>query len=227
MSFTAIEPFLKKAHRKLISIQAINMLYRNLYLFSGYKKLSLFSRQSDFMERKNMVEYYEKINHKITNVSLWGIENSSGKIIVTLIELFDHNKTDLKKMIFNRQLNEIASKIRGFLDGKSLDLSKIPLCMDSFSNFERDILKAARSIPFGKTVSYSDLAAMAGYPKAVRAVASVMRKNRFPLVIPCHRVIRKNGHWGGFHGEQYGDAVELKKRLIEMEKTKRNCPDLF
>jgi len=179
------------------------------------------------VERKTMVEYFERIDHKIANVSLWGIENSSGKIIVTLIELFDHNKTDLKKMIFNRQLNEIASKIRGFLDGKRHDLSKIPLCMDSFSNFERDILKAARTIPFGMIVSYSDLAAMAGYPKAVRAVASVMRKNRFPLVIPCHRVIRKNGHLGGFHGEQYGDAVELKQRLIEMEKTQKNCPNLF
>ena len=199
------------------------MCCTGIYIYFRDTKNCHFFMAECFYGKKNMVEYYEKIDNKITNVSLWGIENNSGNIIVTLIELFDHNKTDLKKRIYHRQLSGIALKIRGFLDGKSLDLSKIPLRMDSFSDFERDILKAARSIPFGKTVSYSDLAAMAGYPKAVRAVASVMRKNRFPLVIPCHRVIRKNGHWGGFHGEQYGDAVELKKSLIKMEKTKKNC----
>lgn len=161
---------------------------------------------------------YEIINHKITDVQLWGIE-SNHKTIVTTIELFTRKKNDFgKDCCYNRQLSEYAAVIREFLDGKRYDLSEIPLDMTKFTNFECDVLKAARKIPFGKTVSYSKLAFMAGYPKAVRAAASVMRKNRFPLVIPCHRVIRKNGSSGGFHGEQSGENVELKKKLIEMEK---------
>jgi methylated-DNA-[protein]-cysteine S-methyltransferase len=59
---------------------------------------------------------------------------------------------------------------------------------------------------------------MSGFPRAVRAVASVMRNNRFPLAVPCHRVVKKNGAVGGFGGQIKGSKVNLKRRLIESEK---------
>ncbi|MBN1129711.1 MAG: MGMT family protein, partial [Chitinispirillaceae bacterium] len=62
------------------------------------------------------------------------------------------------------------------------------------------------------------LAEMAGFPGAARAAASVMRKNPFPLVIPCHRVVRSDGSVGGFMGKRKGAAVALKKRLLAREQ---------
>jgi methylated-DNA-[protein]-cysteine S-methyltransferase len=66
-------------------------------------------------------------------------------------------------------------------------------------------------------IIYGELAENAGYPKAIRAAASVMRNNRFPLVIPCHRVIGKGGRIGGFMGATTGSAVALKKKLLRRE----------
>ena len=58
---------------------------------------------------------------------------------------------------------------------------------------------------------------MCGRPNAVRAVANVMRNNRFPMIIPCHRVIKSNGTTGGFAGQVQGRMVKLKRRLLEHE----------
>lgn len=170
------------------------------------------------MTQKNIPLYYEFVEHEITNVSVWGSKTDSGEIVVVSIDLFKHDFGDYKSKLFSGQLNSISSRIKEYLNGKCLDLSEIPLDMGRCSDFERSVLCAARLIPFGKTVSYSELAQMASYPKAIRAVGSVMRKNRFPLVVPCHRVIKKNGLAGGFHGMQAGNEVDVKKRLLLMEK---------
>jgi methylated-DNA-[protein]-cysteine S-methyltransferase len=58
---------------------------------------------------------------------------------------------------------------------------------------------------------------MAGRPKAVRAAASVMRHNDYPIVIPCHRVVRTDGTVGGFMGKSRGSSIELKRRLLRHE----------
>lgn len=74
------------------------------------------------------------------------------------------------------------------------------------------ILSRLSRIPFGKTLSYKDVAAMVGNPKGARAVGSACRGNPFPLFIPCHRVIASDGSFGGF---SYG--LDLKKRLLKFE----------
>ncbi|MFP4243442.1 MAG: methylated-DNA--[protein]-cysteine S-methyltransferase, partial [Chitinispirillaceae bacterium] len=107
-----------------------------------------------------------------------------------------------------------AGDIRRVLDGTCRDLSHIPLCLDRFTPFQKRVLLAARSLERGRVVSYSTLARLAGFPKAVRAAASVMARNPFPLIIPCHQVIRSDGSVGGFMGEVSGEKVELKRRLL-------------
>jgi O-6-methylguanine DNA methyltransferase len=62
--------------------------------------------------------------------------------------------------------------------------------------FEQRVLKVTSTIPFGQTRSYTWVAQKAGRPKAVRAVGQALNKNPFPLLIPCHRVIHKNGSLG-------------------------------
>ena len=87
-----------------------------------------------------------------------------------------------------------------------IDWSTIP------SAFERRVLQMLQTVPYGITVSYQELAEMAGAPKAFRAVGNTMRKNPMPIVIPCHRVIRKNSALGGYTG-----GLDIKRKLLAIE----------
>jgi methylated-DNA-[protein]-cysteine S-methyltransferase len=68
----------------------------------------------------------------------------------------------------------------------------------SVTEFERAVLLKAREIPRGEVRTYSWIAAQIGHPAAVRAVGSALRKNPIPLLIPCHRVVRSDGHIGEY-----------------------------
>jgi len=81
------------------------------------------------------------------------------------------------------------------------------------TDFQLRVWIALRSIPLGETRSYSDVARMIGEPMAVRAVANACASNPVPLIIPCHRVIRKDGDLGG-----YGLGVGRKKTLLSKER---------
>lgn len=74
------------------------------------------------------------------------------------------------------------------------------------------VWQALLRIPEGRLVSYEDLAAASGAPRAVRAVASAVARNPIHYLIPCHRVIRKTGAFGGYHG-----GAQRKKALIAWE----------
>uniref|UniRef100_A0A914V170 Methylated-DNA--protein-cysteine methyltransferase n=1 Tax=Plectus sambesii TaxID=2011161 RepID=A0A914V170_9BILA len=76
-------------------------------------------------------------------------------------------------------------------------------------------LKALEDVPFGKTVSYGQLAEMAENPKAARAVGQAMRKNKFVLLVPCHRVVRSDGSLGHYNA---GKSDTVKRWLIDFEK---------
>ncbi len=78
--------------------------------------------------------------------------------------------------------------------------------------FRGEVLTALETVPYGETVSYGELAGMAGRPLASRAVGTAMATNPLPLVVPCHRVIAAGGRLGG-----YGPGPELKVQLLELE----------
>src|SRR5271157_4531244 len=80
------------------------------------------------------------------------------------------------------------------------------------SDFEADVLRALARVPYGRTVSYRDLARDAGHPTAWRAVGSVMARNELPVILPCHRVTRSDGRLGN-----YGDDPSWKRRLLGLE----------
>lgn len=83
------------------------------------------------------------------------------------------------------------------------------------SPFFGKVLAALQQVPFGATVSYEELALLAGSPRACRAVGTAMRNNPIPIVIPCHRVVRKDGGMGGF---SMTGGVPVKERLLTFEK---------
>lgn len=106
-------------------------------------------------------------------------------------------------------VKEVLAGVSKYFDGQLLNL---PLDIRG-TKFQLKVWSALQTIPYGSTCSYSDVAKMIGKPKAVRAVANACGDNPVPLIIPCHRVIRKDGSLGG-----YGLGVHRKHELLAREK---------
>lgn len=88
--------------------------------------------------------------------------------------------------------------------------------LDGIDGFRRKVLETlAARVGWGETVSYGELAELAGRPRAARAVGSAMRNNPLPFVIPCHRVVAAGNKIGGYGGGR--NAVELKRELLARE----------
>jgi len=107
-----------------------------------------------------------------------------------------------------RQLDQwFAGKRRAF---------DLVLDLDGIEGFRRTALETlAREVGWGETVTYGELADLAGRPRAARAAGSAMRDNPLPFVIPCHRVVAAGGRIGGYGGGR--NAVGLKRELLERE----------
>ena len=84
------------------------------------------------------------------------------------------------------------------------------------TDFDWQVLKAAMKIPLGETRSYKWVAEYIGNPKAVRAVGQALRRNPYPVVIPCHRVIKNDGSVGGYAGKYGRKKAILLKREREI-----------
>ncbi len=82
------------------------------------------------------------------------------------------------------------------------------------TDFQWQVLAAAMAIPLGETRSYKWVAQKIGRPRAVRAVGQALKKNPYPLIIPCHRVIKEDGSLGGYAGRQ----THKKAKLLAVEK---------
>ena len=93
----------------------------------------------------------------------------------------------------------------------------VPVVLDTLTPFQRRVLEACRSIPFGQVRTYRDLADHMGSPAACRAVGAALARNPVPLVVPCHRVVRTDGTLGGFSAP---GGLGLKRRLLAHE----GCP---
>ncbi len=92
----------------------------------------------------------------------------------------------------------------------------LALDLNGVEGFRREALETlVREVPWGEVVSYGELAALAGRPRAARAVGSAMRNNPIPFVIPCHRVVAAGNRIGGYGGGR--NAVGLKRELLAHE----------
>jgi len=108
--------------------------------------------------------------------------------------------------------------IEDYYKGAPVDFSDVDVRLDGFSEFQRNVLTTLRTISYGKTVSYSQLAQLAGSPKAARAIGMVMAQNPLPLIIPCHRVIKADGSPGLFSAP---GGTDTKTRMLDLEKSNR------
>ncbi|HXV01211.1 MAG TPA: methylated-DNA--[protein]-cysteine S-methyltransferase [Caulobacteraceae bacterium] len=118
-----------------------------------------------------------------------------------------------------------VAAIRTLLDGGRQDLTGVDLDMDGIEPAERAILEAARRIPPGQTRTYGELAGDIGRPGSAREVGAAMARNRFPIVVPCHRVLAAGGGFGGFSAP---GGLESKAGLLTIERAATSpAPLLF
>ena len=115
-------------------------------------------------------------------------------LVLTFLILLETEKQINQYFAGNRQIFNVPLKPNG-------------------TDFQLSVWNVLKKIPYGKTISYQELAHRVGNNNASRAVGNANGKNPIPIIIPCHRVIRKNGKLGGF-----GGSINIKKKLLELEK---------
>ena len=106
----------------------------------------------------------------------------------------------------------LVERFRAYFSGADESFDDLELELDWCTQFQRGAIEAIRSIPYGETATYGEVAALAGHPNAQRAVGSVCASNRFAVVVPCHRVVAADGL--GSYGSL---GVGYKRRLLELE----------
>ena len=114
---------------------------------------------------------------------------------------------------FDRQLKKWRSSLQRYAEGQKQDLSDIAVDLGSYPKFQSTVLSTCRKIGYGMTMTYGQLAEKSGSPNAARAVGTAMKNNRYPLIVPCHRVVASNGI-GGYSA---GEGIRIKTMLLELE----------
>ena len=113
-------------------------------------------------------------------------------------------------------LNAARSYLTAFFNDRQPKSNYVSIDWNNFAPFDRRVLQALCRVPAGATISYGALAERAGNPKGARAVGNALNRNPIPILLPCHRVVRKNGSIGGYSGGQ-----QLKRNLLELERSRK------
>jgi methylated-DNA-[protein]-cysteine S-methyltransferase len=108
--------------------------------------------------------------------------------------------------------DHLIHRIQGYFAGDRVSFDDVELELDGWTPFQLAVLRALRRVRYGEVVSYSDLARLAGYPRAQRAAGTFCARNRFGLVVPCHRVVGAEGL--GSYGSL---GLDYKRRLLALE----------
>lgn len=116
-------------------------------------------------------------------------------------------------------LERSAEEICAYLTGELREFTN-PIDWSGMTPFQVAVRKACLAIPYGKTITYKELARNAGFPNAIRAAGAANGSNPLPLLIPCHRVIGSDGKMHGYGGPK---GVETKTWLLKLESN--GAPD--
>jgi AraC family transcriptional regulator of adaptative response/methylated-DNA-[protein]-cysteine methyltransferase len=195
---------------------------------SGYQSLSgfhaAFSDATGFSPSQSRNQSLVNITRLSTPLGqMYAGANEQGLCLLEFIDrkMIDDQIAQLQKQLqarfvtgVNRHLSALEVQLAEYFAGER---HHFDIALDvRGSEFQQKAWQALQQIPYGETRSYAQQAVAVGNAKAVRAIASANAKNRIAIVIPCHRVIAKDGGLAGF-----GGGVWRKKYLLDLEKQKR------
>ena len=154
------------------------------------------------------------IHHYTSPVGIYEIE--ADEKAITGINLVKNVPFE-KQTSANPLIVETCIQLDEYFAGKRRTFD-LPLLPRGGTPFQQNVWKKLQEIPYGRTISYAQLAQAINNPKACRAVGSANGKNPISIIIPCHRVIAADGGIGGYTG-----GLVIKRRLLELEKvTEKN-----
>ena len=111
-------------------------------------------------------------------------------------------------------VQDLIARIVRLFEGNDVDLRDVPLDLDEVPEFDRRVYALVQSLPRGVTMTYGEVAHRLGVPHGAQAVGQAMAHNRFPIVVPCHRVVAAGGRNGGFSAP---GGVDTKLRMLAIE----------
>lgn len=106
----------------------------------------------------------------------------------------------------------IVHRLERYFAGEAVEFVDVEVALEDLTPFQGAVASALRRVGYGDVVSYGELAKAAGYPNAQRAAGTFCAHNRFPLILPCHRVVGATGL--GSYGSL---GIDYKRRLLELE----------
>lgn len=163
---------------------------------------------------------YELVTSPLGNIGIVWVQKDSLPCIVrifipgedmAMVEIISRSFPNAVRQS-NDTIEKICRQVRGFMEGDKVDFSLEYLDMSNCYEFKRKVLLETGRIPRGMVISYGRLTDKILVPRGARAVGSALAGSPFPIIIPCHRVIRSNGEPGGF-----GGGLKMKRTLLEME----------
>jgi methylated-DNA-[protein]-cysteine S-methyltransferase len=128
------------------------------------------------------------------------------QVLVTLAE-----RVSPRILLAPGRLDPVARQLSDYFDGTLREFD-VALDLRLATGFRRAVLQHLSEIDYGRTESYTQVAAASGSPRAVRAVGTACALNPIPVVVPCHRVVRSDGSFGGYRG-----GPEAKRTLLALE----------
>ncbi len=161
---------------------------------------------------------------ELNNTALGDLRLAASDLGLLAVEWAD-SQLELDRYLFRlklpiesnqKMIQPYAKEISEYLRRKRINFA-FAIDWSIFKPFQLKTLKAVFKIPYGKTQTYADIAMQIGHPDAYRAVGSANATNPMPIVIPCHRVIGKDGKLHGYGG---GDGLPTKEWLLKMEGAK-------
>lgn len=118
-------------------------------------------------------------------------------------------------IIKENPVGELIEKINRYCLGEKISFNRYKMDWSPLTPFQCTVLNETMKIPYGTVVTYESLAQKIGFPRGFRAVGNALSKNPFPLLVPCHRIVRGDGKIGGFSA---GGGKKLKEKLLRMEQ---------
>jgi methylated-DNA-[protein]-cysteine S-methyltransferase len=138
----------------------------------------------------------------------WGV----GELYFEGERLLYHELPSARESRAEAKEHPLAERVRRYFAGERVSFEDVEVDLSWGTDFQLAVAEALRQVRYGETVTYGELAALAGRPNAQRAAGTFCAGNRFPLVVPCHRVVSAAGLGG------YGSlGAEYKRRLLELE----------
>jgi methylated-DNA-[protein]-cysteine S-methyltransferase len=123
-----------------------------------------------------------------------------------------HHELPTARALGETTKHPLGERLRRYFAGEHDDFGDVEIDLSGATPFQRAVAEALRAVRYGETVTYGELAALAGHPNAQRAAGTFCAGNRFPIVVPCHRVVAAGGL--GSYGSL---GLEYKRRLLALE----------